>query len=127
MALPSPLANSTTDMALPPTPSADGVADEQPMWEFEDWFDGEYLDQLISDHLHPEGQELVDEVMRQVEQLSLASNLAQEVAGVDEQSILAERDEKPSGERQGDDHHMPGICNYVIDEVKGVTMASYVD
>lgn len=79
--LPLLLANSTTDMAPAPAPSAD----EQPTWEFDDWFDGEYLDQLLSDYLHPEGRELVEEVARQVEQLSLASDLAQEVAGLGEQ------------------------------------------
>lgn len=102
------LANSTTDMAPAPAPSADG----QPTWEFEDWFDGEYLDQLLSDYLQPEGQELVEEVARQVKQLSLASNLSQEVTGLGEQPALAHdptvsgRDGEPSSERQGDDHQL---------------------
>lgn len=107
--LPPLLANSTTYMAPVPAPSAD----EQPMWEFEDWFDGEYLDQLLSDYLHPEGQELVEEVTRQVKQLSLASNLSQEVTGLGEQPALAHdptvngRDGEPSSERQGDGHQLP--------------------
>lgn len=71
-------ANSTTAMAPAPARSAD----EPPTWEFKDWFDGEYLDKLIRDYLYPEGQELVDEVTRQVARLSLATNLAQEVAGL---------------------------------------------
>ncbi|RSL80245.1 hypothetical protein CEP51_006721 [Fusarium floridanum] len=78
MDLPSPLENFTTDMDLSLPPSADEAIDEQPTWEFEDWFDGEYLDQLMNDYLHLEGQELVQEVTRQVEQLNLADNLAQD-------------------------------------------------
>ncbi|KAJ4231962.1 hypothetical protein NW759_002354 [Fusarium solani] len=95
-------------MAPAPAPSADG----QPTWEFEDWFDGEYLDQLLSDYLQPEGQELVEEVARQVKQLSLASNLSQEVTELGEQPALAHdptvsgRDGEPSSERQGDDHQL---------------------
>ncbi|KAI8667293.1 hypothetical protein NCS56_00864800 [Fusarium sp. Ph1] len=121
--LPPLIANSTTDMAPAPAPSVD----EQPTWEFDDWFDGEYLDQLLSDYLHPEGQELVQEVARQVEQLSLASNLAQEVAGLGEQLVsvhvpivspeglvvngngptASELNEEPNGQRQGDDRQLP--------------------
>ncbi|KAL2682665.1 hypothetical protein Neosp_007118 [[Neocosmospora] mangrovei] len=121
--LPPVLADSTTDATLDPTPSAD----EQLSWGFEDWFDGDYLDQLVSEFLYPEGQELVEEVARQIEQLSLASNLAQEVAGVDEQPALTQdptvssegptvngnvptasgSKEEPNGEGQGDDNQLP--------------------
>ncbi|KAI8717795.1 hypothetical protein NCS52_00856500 [Fusarium sp. LHS14.1] len=121
--LPPLLADSTTDATLDPTPSAD----EQLTWEFEDWFDGDYLDQLISNYLHPEGQELVEEVTRAVEQLSLASNLAREVAGVDEQPALTQdptvssetpmvngnvptasgSKEEPNGEGQGGGNQLP--------------------
>lgn len=106
------------------TPSTD----EQPDWGFEDWFDDDYLDQIINDFLQrPEGQELLLEVARQVEQLDATVDLAIEVMRTGEKPafvpeppvnpadvmvsgndpMISGWDQKPNGERQWNNHQLP--------------------